>query len=287
MRARRLSLIPGKAHNVVFTRHEVGVLLAIKSGFAFVWGFINAVTISQSGRFATIMTGNLLLLAFQTKAWEGEEIVLTVVLILAYILGGALYDALSIVVKEETKILRYALSTVVFMAILADVLHYVMENCQDNQDETEGVCKGRYLYYMAPVSFVTGIVASGYCTAHPDGFIVTLMTNHMRVCPNSLLKMYLPDGDDGLVASGPERTLLVEKACTSAVLISMSFLGVVAGDYAGVIITEQHSQGKFSPVFTVIGIFLVCACVLHSAFYNKFMNKDRTDQDEQMEDASN
>lgn len=229
---------------IVFTRREKTVLLAIKSGFAFMWGFINVVTILQSRRVATMMTGNLILLGRQIQDWDVEEIMLTFVLIIAYILGGAAYDALNFVMKEEKNVLLCSLSAVVILGVLADIVQYVTTACPKVQDQS--VCEGRNLYYLSPVSFMTGIVASGYCSAH-------LMTGRMTVAPGALLKIYLTEG---YPASGPERARLLEEALLSVVLVTLFFLGVLTGAMVEGLIVKTYLNGRFSPLFTAFAIVL-------------------------------
>lgn len=249
------------ANTIVFTKREKTVLLVIKSGFAFLWGITNVITFLQSGRFATLMTGNLVVLGLQTQAWDLEGVALTVVLIIAYILGGASYYALSIVVENERKVLRIVLPTGMIMAVLADVIQYMDQRCIGN-------CYF-HLYNLAPLSFLTGMIASGYCAAHPDGVNTTAMTGHIAVLPKALLEMYLP-GEGGATVSGTERSKLKEKALTSVVIISAFFSGTFVGTLAEDHITKKSAKGQFSLLFTLLGGLTVFFCILHSQFCRKF-----------------
>lgn len=249
--------------SVILTRHEKNFLLAIKAGFAFVWGFINTVTIIQSDTFATMMTGNCILLGMQTTAWEVEKMELTAVLIVTYILGSTTYEALSIVFKEKKNICLYCLvSAVLIVGVLADVLQHVMQSCSDIDDKT--ICEGRYLYYLVPVSFMTGMVGSGYWMYNPDKETTHMFTDHVLVAPHALLRIYLVEG-----GTEKEHDDLVFKACTSIVMISMFFLGVIVGDYGEDIVTMQYLKGSFVPIYTAVAISLATGCGLHFTFYER------------------
>jgi hypothetical protein len=99
---------------------------------------------------------------------------------------------------------------------------------------------------------MTGLIASGYCSAHPDGIITTMMTGHMRIPPNAILKI--------LLIEDPNRELLKQKAWTSAAHITSFFVGSIAGAYSKDLILMTYEQRRFCPVFTYFGCCMATLC---------------------------
>lgn len=239
---------------ITFTKRERRILLVLKSMYALMWGFINGVTFLVASRYATMMTGNLLLLAKEVKEWRVDEMLVTLSFIGAYVVAGAMYDALNILVKNKTLVLGIAMGGVLASGVLADVLSYILKSCSPGTDK----CDGMHLYFLTPVAFLTGIVANGYCGAHPDGVTSTLMTGHMKTLPNTLVKLYLPKEEDR--PRGPGRVVLVEKARLSCAMIAAFFLGAVLSFFA----EDAASVKGFTPVFTVFSALMASLCVCHS-----------------------
>lgn len=181
---RRATMMPRSSE--VFTRREKNILVIVKSGFAFSWGFLNAV-IFLTSRFATIMTGNLVSLAAEVRAWRVEEMLLSLTLIMVYIFAGVVYKYMSIRLHQN-RVVLYLIPTVVSLGATADVLQYVLEGCS-----SPDFCSGNKLYFLTPVSMLTGLVAAGYWTEHCDGVTTTLMTNHMIVFPTTVLSVLLKE----------------------------------------------------------------------------------------------
>lgn len=259
------------ADNIVFTRREKRILLIIKSLYALTWGFLNAVTFMISSRYATMMTGNLIQLAVEVAAWRVEEMLLTASLIAAYIFGGVAYEALDIVVDDEYRVLAVAMPAVVVMGVVGDVWRYTMQSCAGGEK-----CDGRYLFFLTPISFMTGIVAGGYCNSHQDGVMSILMTGHMRVAPNALLQMYLPGRKNGVRAKeAAARIVLRERAVLSMSMITAYFCGVLAGDIVEDLVRERYWRHEFSPVFTPVGLFLAATCMTHSQLCKRFSEHHR------------
>jgi len=251
---------PGTINPVIFTNREKCILLAIKSGYAIAWGFINTVIYLLAERFATIMTGNLLLLAIEAKDWRVDEMLFTLFLILAYICSGAAYDLVSILfLNDQNRVVRILIPVVILLGVLADTLEYLSEGCS-----TKESCSGNDLYFLLPISSMTGLVASGYCSAHPDGIITTMVTGHMRIPPNAILKI--------LLTEGPDRELLKEKAWTSVVIVTSFFGGAITGAYTRDRILMTYGQRRFSPVFTCFGSVMAALCFLHHNCCKRFWN---------------
>lgn len=213
------------------------------------------------------MTGNLLLLAIEAYEWMVDDMLFTLSLIAAYIIAGAMYDIINLRVRNKNVVvLGVAMGGVLAMGILADVLRYVLRSCTDNDPSN---CRGNSLYFLTPLAFMTGIVANGYCNSHSDGFTSTLMTGHMRVCPNSLLRLYLSPVETKLDET--DRILLIEKARLSVVMIAMFFAGALAGDVVDDLSRERIAQGYFSSVFTIFSVFMVGLCISHSKLCDHYI----------------
>eukprot|EP00580_Thalassiosira_gravida_P000334 CAMPEP_0201611516 /NCGR_PEP_ID=MMETSP0492-20130828/20321_1 /ASSEMBLY_ACC=CAM_ASM_000837 /TAXON_ID=420259 /ORGANISM="Thalassiosira gravida, Strain GMp14c1" /LENGTH=340 /DNA_ID=CAMNT_0048077717 /DNA_START=16 /DNA_END=1038 /DNA_ORIENTATION=- len=247
---------------------EKSVLCAIKCGFAFSWGFANAIVYLLTSRFSTLMTGNVLVLAIETRHWAGEDLRFTSSLIIMYILGGAVYDALSIKFEHDGgRVLRvFALPTIVLMGVIADVMQFAMGSCSSisssNSDtgESEEKCSGKYLYFLAPIGFLTGIVTS-YLSAHPDGIIVNMVTGHMKVLPKSLLVR---------VIEGNKSSSNLIKGFTSAGITTTFFLGCVVGSFLFEFVMTSYSKGYFTPMFTIFSLIMATLCFLHYTFCDQF-----------------
>ena len=150
--------------------NDKGVLVAVKSGFAFSFGFINAILYLDTKRFATMMSGNTMLLALQTRNWMSQEMMFSATLIILYVCGGAMYDALSLIVEDDMRLVKFVLiPMIVFCGIFSDVIQFVLGS----------------VYFASPLAFLTGIVTS-YLSNHPDGIVTNLVTGHMKVLPKAI-----------------------------------------------------------------------------------------------------
>jgi uncharacterized membrane protein YoaK (UPF0700 family) len=259
---------------IVFTKAEKTILLALKAAFAFSWGFINAIIYLVSGRFATMMTGNLLLLAMSTKEWAVEDMSVTAVLIIAYILGGAVYDVLFIKFNDKG-ILRYLIPSIIIMGVLTDVLQYSIDSCSDMERDITSQCRfeGKSLYSLTPISIMTGMIATS-CTHHADGDNTTLMTGHMRIFPHACVNIMLAKNDD--LESNINRDLLKEKARTSFALVSSCFLGVLTGAFSEATVVSVITERNFSPVFSIFGCWMATLCLLRHTLCERFFIHHRS-----------
>lgn len=113
----------------------------------------------QSRRFADYDDWQLHLFGIVTKAWELDEMAFSTTVIATSVLGGTFYDVDTGIYHDQTTTLRITLSTVISMAVLADVSQYVFWEC--NYEENEQICDNRTLYHLAPVAFLTVLMASG------------------------------------------------------------------------------------------------------------------------------
>lgn len=223
--------------------NDKGVLVAVKSGFAFTFGFINAVLYLDTKRFATMMSGNTMLLAVQTRNWMSQEMMFSATLIILYVCGGAMYDALSLIVEDDMRLVKFVLiPMIVFCGIFSDVIQFVLGS----------------VYFASPLAFLTGIVTS-YLSNHPDGIVTNLVTGHMKVLPKALIK-WLFKGD----SSGMERGL------TSAVIITVYFVGCLLGALVADTVSVSYSEGHFTPIFSVISVVFGVLCYLHNTLCEKF-----------------
>ena len=248
------------------SRSEKRILLLLKSCYALAWGALTGITYQISARFATVMTGNLLLLAVEAREWRVEEMLLTASLIAAYIGGGIAYDALNILVEDKGRVLGVAMFAVVSMGALGDGLRHAQQSCTEGDRGRALLCEGKDLYFLTPISFLTGIVAGGYCNAHPDGVVSTLLTGHMRIPPNALLQICL-----GRAKDASARTILRDKAVLSLAIVVAFFCGILAGDAVEDRVRERYARREFTPVFTLVGGFLAALCVAHSRLCERFL----------------
>ena len=211
------------------------------------------------------MTGNLLLLAIETQAWMVDEMLLTIFLILAYVLSGAAYDILCILLLDDQHrgVLRYLIPTTILLGLLADCLQYSSGGCP-----TKDHCSGKYLYFLIPISSMTGLHAAGYWTAHPDGLTSNMMTGHMRSAPYAIIRSLMAKGD-------PTNQLLMQNGQSSALIITTFFSGVIAGAYTKDRLLMRYEQGWFSPVFTCFGCVMAALCCLHRNFCQAFFEHHR------------
>jgi len=240
----------------VFTRDEKNILLMVKSGFAFSWGFLNVMTVSISGRYATIMTGNLIILATEVSVWKVEEMLLTLTLIMAYICAGAVYNYMSIRLHQNTVVL-YLMPLLLFLGVLADFLQYMSNGCSSTEQ-----CSGMDLYFLTPISILTGLVSGGYCLNHNDGVSTNQMTNHLSVFPMTVIKILFTECADS--------DHLKEQSRRSVSMILSFFVGAIAGNGAREGISTQYTQQRFTPLFTSFGIGMAILCFMHHNYCAKF-----------------
>ena len=259
---------------IIFTKAEKTILLALKAAFAFSWGFINAIIYLVSGRFATMMTGNLLLLAMSTKEWAVEDMSVTAVLIIAYILGGAVYDVLSFFFDGKG-ILRYMVPSIIIMGVLTDVMQYSIDTCSDMEEDITSQCRceGICLYSLTPISIMTGMIATS-CSHHPDGDNTTLMTGHMRIFPHACVNIMLAKKYD--LDSNINRDLLMEKARTSFVLVSSCFVGVLTGAFNEATVVSEITERNFFPVFSIFGCWMATLFFLRHRLCERFFIHHRS-----------
>jgi len=257
---RRRNTIETKTPDV-FTSREKAVLLLVKSAFAFSWGFLNVIIFLISSRYATVMTGNLLILATEVRAWKSEEMLVTFTLIMSYIISGAVYNYISVKLHQNTIVL-FLMPLVSFLGAMADFLQYISEGCSSPDQ-----CSGSHLYFLTPVSILTGLVAAGYCSNHQDGVSTNAMTDHLSVFPNALIKIVFTEC--------PDRDHLKQKSLLSVSVILSFFVGVIAGDSAKKGILTQYSENQFTPLFTCFGIFLSLLCYAHHTSCTRFFDHHR------------
>ena len=230
----------------------------VKNGFAFLWGFLNVIIFSISGRFATVMTGNLLVLATEVRSWKVEEMLLTFTLIMSYICAGAVYNYISIRLHQNTVVL-YLMPLVSFLGALADFLQYMTNSCSSAE-----YCSGMNLYFLTPISILTGLVAAGYCSNHPDGVSTNVMTGHLSVFPATVIKIMFTECADS--------DHLKEQSRRSVSVILSFFVGVIAGDSAREGIESRYAQQRFTLLFTSFGIGMAILCVIHHTYCTKFFD---------------
>ena len=100
---------------------DKAALVAIKSAFAFSWGFLDVIAYLLTRRFATMMSGNTLLLAIQISDWKVRDMFITVTYIMSYVIGGAMHDAQLLVCKDDGRVVKYFVIPVVLLnGLLAD-----------------------------------------------------------------------------------------------------------------------------------------------------------------------
>mmetsp|Transcript_25967 Transcript_25967/g.30604 ORF Transcript_25967/g.30604 Transcript_25967/m.30604 type:complete len:336 (-) Transcript_25967:46-1053(-) len=260
LRKRTLSSLQGQTPDV-FTRDEKNILLMVKNGFAFSWGFLNVIIFSISGRYATVMTGNLLILATEVRAWKVEEMLLTLTLIMTYICAGAVYNYISIRLHQNTVVL-YLMPLILSLGVLADFLQYMSNSCSSTEQ-----CSGTDLYFLTPVSILTGLVAAGYCFNHKDGVTTNAMTDHLSVFPTTVITILFTECADS--------DHLMEKSRQSVSVILSFFVGVIAGDSARKGISTQYTQQRFTPLFTSFGIGITILCFIHHNYCTTFFDHHR------------
>lgn len=143
---------------------DKAALVAIKSAFAFSWGFLDVIAYLLTRRFATMMSGNTLLLAIQVSDWKVRDMFITVTYIISYVIGGAMHDALLLVCKDDGRVVKYFVIPVVLLnGLLADIIEYVL-----------GVGNVNYLYFLAPIAMSTGIVTP----THHDRIVTNMVSGH-------------------------------------------------------------------------------------------------------------
>jgi len=130
----------------------------------------------------------------------------------------------------------------------------------DTGEEYEEKCSGKYLSFLAPIGFLTGIVTS-YLSAHPDGIIVNMVTGHMKVLPKSLLVR---------IIEGNKSSSNLRKGFTSAGVTTTFFLGCVAGSFLFEFVRTSYSKGYFTPIFTIFSLIMATLCFLHYTFCDQF-----------------
>ena len=189
---------------------------------------------------------------------------LTSVLILAYVGFGAACDFMTLLLKDdENRSLKYLVGAIVSLGGIANVLQYASNACSGHEES------GNKLYFLTPISAMPGLIVAGYCSNHPDAIVATLMTGHLRIPPNSILKLILTDCPD------PE--ILKAKLCTSTFIICSSFVGAIAGAHTKVwIVRSIYSQGMFFPTFTLFGCVMALLCILHCKFCIRFFEHRRS-----------
>lgn len=246
------------------SKKEKNILITIKSCFAFSWGFINAIIFLISGRYVTMMTGNMLLLAIDAEGWNVEEFLVTLVWILGYVLSAALYNYISILFsKDQDRVLRYLIPSVIFLGVLADFLQYKTKGCASAFTDIKDNCVGNQLHFLTPISMITGLVAAGYCHAHPDGICTSMLTDHVTKPVTNVLNMMSKDC--------PDRKTLREQACISFIIVISFFLGVIPGKIVTDAVYKGYSIGQFTPVFTCFGTVMAILCTIHHIFYMKYI----------------
>lgn len=105
-----------------------------------------------------------------------------------------LYDAPVIIhfQEDETKVLIFLILAILPLGALADVLQYVTSACSVSDKEEDRACTGHQLYFLVvPISAIAGLIAAGYFPSHPDSIITTLMTGHMRVPSNAVVRLII------------------------------------------------------------------------------------------------
>jgi len=206
-----------------------------------------------------MMTGNVLLLAIDAQDWNVEEMLVTLVWILAYVLSATAYNSVSILFSnDQDRVLRYLMPSVIFLGVLADFLQYKTKFCA-----TEDNCAGYQLHFLTPISMITGLVGAGYCHAHPDGICTSMLTDHVTKPPTNVLQMLSKDC--------PDRKILGEQACISVIIVISFFLGVIPGKIAVDAVYKGYSNGQFTPVFTCFGTVMAILCLTHHTFYMKYI----------------
>lgn len=251
-----------------FTKQEKRILLLVKSAISFLWGFINAVIFLLAKRFVTIQTGNLLVLAIAVKDWKDGQILITSIIIFTYILFGALYDVVRIKCKEdEDKILKFLVSTVILLGILADVLQHFTKACHGSREES---CLSNKLYFLTPISAIAGLIAAGYFPSHPDSIISTLMTGHMRVPTNAMVQILMTKN-----MNHATREVLMFKLWTSVLMVSSAFVGVLFGAFSSVWVKRAYENHIFIPIFTAFGFAMSLLCTIHCKSCSKFYEYHR------------
>ena len=251
-----------------FTKEERRLLLLVKSVISFLWGFINAVIFLLAERFVTIQTGNLLVLAIAVKDWKDEQILITSIFIFTYVLFGALYDVVRIKCKEdEDKILKFLVSAVIPLGILADVLQHFTKACHGSSEES---CLNNKLYFLTPISAIAGLIAAGYFPSHPDSIISTLMTGHMRVPTNTVVQLLMTKN-----MNHSTREVLLFKFWTSVFMVSSAFVGALFGAFSSVWVKRAYENDIFIPIFTTFGFAMSLMCTIHCKSCSKFYEYHR------------
>ena len=95
--------------------------------------------------------------------------------------------------EDETKVLIFLILAILPLGALADVLQYVTSACSvSDKQEEDRACTGHQLYFLVvPISAIAGLIAAGYFPSHPDSIITTLMTGHMRVPSNAVVRLII------------------------------------------------------------------------------------------------
>ena len=254
--------------------------------FSFMFGFENVVIYADTHRFVTIMSGNYILLGIETSHWLTSEMMITLILILLFVFGGAAFDLGANCFKSERRLVHlFVVPAIIIMGVLADVIQALRgKGCRGNvwplvEEDEPGFttevdrCAGEQLYFLAPIAFQSGLITS-YVTYFPDGLTTHMMTAHMKILPKAII--------------AKEN---IKKGLTSASMISSYFLGCLAGAFAAKpVLTIGFSIpfGKDSkfwreapiylPIFTVLGILFGALCFLHFTLCKQFRDKYKQKQ---------
>eukprot|EP00956_Cyclotella_meneghiniana_P024212 scaffold48316_cov72-Cyclotella_meneghiniana.AAC.2 len=235
------------------------VLHSIKAGFAFSFAFANAICYDLTSRFFTMMTGNTLILANATLQWNTEEMVFTAALIAFFICGGACYDGVSFWLKNEDRVVKlFVVPSCITLGVASDVIQYVMGSCSSGMSGDD--CTGNYLYFLTPMAILAGMITS-YLMVHPDGIITHLLTNHVKVPPNTALAQ---------VMKGKQGGDVWEKACVSIMVITSFFIGSLGGTLVSEGILVRYSKGQFTPIFICFSLSMAGLALMHFTLCEKF-----------------
>ena len=205
-------------------------LLVVHAAFAAYWGFVNAATFAESGRFASMMTGNVYILGGEILTGDGRAAAFTLELMACFLAGAATFRAAwrRVPLGRRQTVVYYLAAAVVILAGVADALLRARTGS----------------YYCLPLAAIAGaLVGGGYGSSVPRGVETNLVTVHFSKLA-------------ALLAATPSWTTKeLETAASSLAVITLVLIGSVAGW------AWSRVESRAVPVFT-LATTVVALCLL-------------------------
>ena len=204
-------------------------LLVVHAAFAAYWGFVNAATFAESGRFASMMTGNVYILGGEILRGDGRAAAFTLELMACFLAGAATFRAAwrRVPLGRRQTVIYALAAAVVILAGVADALLRARTGS----------------YYCLSLAAIAGALVGGYCSSVPRGVETNLVTMHFTKIA-------------ALLAATPSSTAKeLETAASSLTVIMLVLVGSVAGW------AWSRVESRAVPVFT-LATTVVALCLL-------------------------